>query len=39
MTIEDTLELRIDHSNCVRFEARGLQEGARDDPRSGAPCA
>ena len=22
------LELRIDHSNCVRFEARGLQEGA-----------
>ena len=28
MAIEDTLELRIDHSNCVRFEARGLQEGA-----------
>ena len=26
--VEDTLELRIDHSNCVRFEARGLQEGA-----------
>ena len=28
VSIEDTLELRIDHSNCVRFEARGLQEGA-----------
>ena len=28
VAIEDTLELRIDHSNCVRFEARGLQEGA-----------
>ena len=26
--IEDTLELRIERSNCVRFEARGLQEGA-----------
>ena len=23
VAIEDTLELRIDHSNCVRFEARG----------------
>ena len=28
VSIEDTLELRIDHSNGVRFEARGLQEGA-----------
>ena len=28
VAIEDTLELRMDHSNCVRFEARGLQEGA-----------
>ena len=28
VAIEDTLELRIDHSNCVRFKARGLQEGA-----------
>ena len=38
VAIEDTLELRIDHSNCVRFEARGLQEGSGDDPRSSAPC-
>ncbi len=28
VAIEDTLELRIQRSNCVRFEARGLQEGA-----------
>ena len=28
VAIEDTLELRIDRANCVRFEARGLQEGA-----------
>ena len=28
VAIEDTLELRIEGSNCVRFEARGLQEGA-----------
>ena len=28
VAIEDTLELRIGRSNCVRFEARGLQEGA-----------
>ncbi len=28
VAIEDTLELRIEQSNCVRFEARGLQEGA-----------
>ncbi len=28
VAIEDTLELRIDSPNCVRFEARGLQEGA-----------
>ena len=28
VAIEDTLELRIDSPNCVRFEARGLQHGA-----------
>ena len=28
VAIEDTLELRIDRSNCVRFEARGLETGA-----------
>ena len=28
VAIEDTLELRIEQSNGVRFEARGLQEGA-----------
>ena len=28
VAIEDTLELRIDRPNCVRFEARGLQQGA-----------
>ena len=28
VAIEDTLELRIERSNCVRFEARGLHEGA-----------
>ena len=28
VTIEDTLELPIDSPNCVRFEARGLQQGA-----------
>ena len=28
VAIEDTLELRIERSNCVRFEARGLQKGA-----------
>ena len=28
VAIEDTLELRIDSPNCVRFEARGLQRGA-----------
>ena len=28
VAIEDTLELRIERSNCVRFEARGLEEGA-----------
>ena len=28
VAIEDTLELRIDSLNCVRFEARGLQDGA-----------
>ena len=28
VSIEDTLELRIDQSNCVRFEARGIDSGA-----------
>ena len=28
VAIEDTLELRIDSPNCVRFEARGVQQGA-----------
>ena len=28
IAIEDTLELRIDSPNCVRFEARRLQQGA-----------
>ena len=28
VAIEDTLELRIDRPNCVRFEARGVREGA-----------
>ena len=28
MAIEDTLDLRIDSPNCVRFEARGVQHGA-----------
>ena len=28
VAIEDTLELRIDSPNCVRFEARGLSQGA-----------
>ena len=28
VAIEDTLELRIDRPNCVRFEARGLHKGA-----------
>ena len=27
VSIEDTLELRIDRANCVRFEARDLAEG------------
>ena len=27
VSIEDTLELRIDRANCVRFEARGLEGG------------
>ena len=37
VAIEDTLELRIDHSNCVRFEA-GVAGRSGDDPRSSAPC-
>ena len=28
VAIEDTLELRIDRSNCVRFEARGIDSGS-----------
>ena len=28
VAIEDTLELRINSPNCVRFEARGLHKGA-----------
>ena len=28
VAIEDTLELRIDRTDCVRFEARGVQQGA-----------
>ena len=28
VAIEDTLELRIERSNCVRFEVRGLETGA-----------
>ena len=28
VAIEDTLELRIDRPNCVRLEARGVQQGA-----------
>ena len=28
VAIEDTLELRIERANCVRFEARGLEDGA-----------
>ena len=28
VAIEDTLELRIERANCVRFEARGLENGA-----------
>ena len=28
VAIEDTLELRIERANCVRFEARGLATGA-----------
>ena len=28
VAIEDTLELRIERSNCVRFEARGIDSGS-----------
>ena len=28
IAIEDTLELRIDRDNCVRFEARGIDSGS-----------
>ena len=28
VSIEDTLELRIERSNCVRFEARGIDSGS-----------
>ena len=37
VAIEDTLELRIDHSNCVRFEAQRVTGGRGHDPRSSAP--
>ena len=37
VAIEDTLELRIDSRNCVRFEARGVQQGAVTNPRPRAP--
>ena len=37
VAIEDTLELRIDSPNCVRFEARGVQLGSGHDPRPRAP--
>ena len=36
VAIEDTLELRIDSPNCVRFEARGAPTRRRHDPRPGA---
>ena len=36
VAIEDTLELRIEHSNCVRFEARGLWQA--EPSRSGTWC-
>ena len=39
VAIEDTLELRIERSNCVRFEARGLQARSGDDPGPGTPRA
>ena len=32
VAIEDTLELRIDPPNCVRFEARGVVAGGRQYP-------
>ena len=38
VAIEDTLELRIDHSNCVRFEAQRVAGRRGHDPRSSAPC-
>ena len=38
VSIEDTLELRIDRKNCVRFEARGDRRRIGDDPRPRAPC-
>ena len=37
VAIEDTLELRIDHSNCVRFEAQRAYKRARS--RSAIWCA
>ena len=39
VAIEDTLELRIDSPNCVRFEARGVQQGRSVSATSCAtPC-
>ena len=40
VAIEDTLELRIDSLNCVRFEARGCsREPSRSATWCGTPCA
>ena len=39
VAIEDTLELRIERSNCVRFEARRLAGRRGHDPRFSPPRA
>ena len=39
VAIEDTLELRIERSNCVRFEARGFAGRSGHDPRFSPPRA
>ena len=39
VSIEDTLELRIDRKNCVRFEARGIDGAFGDDSRPRASHA
>ena len=38
VAIEDTLELRIERSNCVRFRGAWLAGRSGHDPRSSAPC-